>query len=779
MIRALFVLPLLTLFSLISISQNCNFSIDPGQDLVLCEPGEISLNATSTGTPLSISWSPQNLFSDATSLNTTATISGTTTLDLTVEILSEVNLVVNGDFSQGDTGFSSDYIYGTGGGVGLLSNEGQYAIADNAGDTHNHFDNCSDHTGGGNMMVVNASGLPNNIWCQTITVDPGADYDFSAWITSVTDENPAQLQFSINGSLIGNVFNASSNTCNWDQFSAQWNSGLSTSAEICIVNSNLTPNGNDFAMDDISFRQICVLNEQLEVTITELDASWINPGLFCENDIPVDPNSWLSPTAMTGGYWTINEMGASMFDPGYLGPGLHEVTYTVEAMDCSTSFSWTLGVAPFFEAGVPEAFSLCEGESVNILLSDLLTGESPDGNWLELSSNPSTGSAFNASTGTFNTAGQLPGTYLFEYSHETVDPCPASTAVVTVNIHSNPEVDAGEDQILDCFDPSAIIGDANANINLSYQWSNSNGSIPGATTPSLSVENEGNYTLLAIDPISGCSNTDQVAVISNIAEISMTAVTNPISCNATDDGIISITSISGGTEPYLFSIDGNNFTSTTEFTGLSAGNYTLTGVDAFGCETSLELSLEPSNQLTANLSASVSGSPVTITLGDSLTLNVLTNASPEKIDTIIWTPEILHCPGCFEITVAPTQSTTYSIFVIDESGCTASDEIQVIVQKDDNIYIPNAFSPNDDGINDIFYIHSAKGIEKVVDFVVVDRWGGLVFQNKDFLPNTSSGGWNGKYRGQLTAAGVYVYMAKIQLKDGSIITKMGEVSVLY
>lgn len=779
MIRALFVLPLLTIIPLFSFSQNCNFDIDPGQDVVLCEPGEISLSATSSGTPLAVNWSPQNIFSDATSLNTTATVTGTTTLELSVEVLSEVNLVVNGDFSLGDTGFSSDYIYGTGGGVGLLSNEGQYAIADNAGDTHNHFDNCNDHTGGGNMMVVNASGLPNNIWCQTITVDPGTDYDFSTWITSVTDENPAQLQFSINGGLIGEVFNASSNTCNWDQFSAQWNSGLSTSAEICIVNSNLTPNGNDFAMDDITFRQICVITEELEVTITELDASWINPGLFCENDAAVDPNSWLSPTALTGGNWAINEIGATMFDPGYLGPGLHEVTYTVEAMDCSTSFSWTLGVAPFFEAGVPEEMSVCEGESTNILLIDLLAGESPDGNWLELSSNPSTGNAFNASSGTFNTSGQLAGTYLFEYSHETVDPCPASNAVVTINIYPNPEVNAGDDQTLDCFDSSTIIGNANADMSLNYQWSDLSGTIAGATLPTLTVDSEGNYSLLATNPVSGCFNTDEVSVISNVSEISMTAETIPISCNATDDGIISLTSISGGTEPYLFSIDGENFTSATEFTGLSAGNFTLTGVDAFGCETSLELSLEPSNQLSANLSASISGSPVTITLGDSLTLSVLTNAAPEKIDTIIWTPESLNCPGCFEVTVAPTQSTSYSIFVIDDSGCTAVDEMQVIVEKEDNIYIPNAFSPNDDGINDIFYIHAAKGIEKVIEFIVVDRWGGLVFQNKDFQPNTSSTGWNGKYKGQLTAAGVYVYMAKIQLKDGSIITKMGEVSVLY
>lgn len=770
---------LLAIIPFFSLAQNCDFSIDAGSDMVICESGMVSLNASTSAIPLSVTWSPQGLFSDPTDLSTTANILNTTTLSLSVEILSEVNLVVNGDFSQGDTGFSSDYIYGTGGGVGLLSNEGQYAIADNAGDTHNHFDDCADHTGGGNMMVVNASGLPNNIWCQTITVAPGTDYDFSAWITSVTDENPAQLQFSINGSLIGDIFNASATTCSWDQFAAQWNSGIATTATICIVNSNLTPNGNDFAMDDISFRQICVLTDEVTVEVTTLYATWINPGLFCETDAPVNLNNWLSNIATTGGSWTINQISAVEFDPGSLGSGLHEVIYTVQATDCSESFSWTLGVAPYLEAGQAESMNVCQNENQNILLSDLLLGESPGGLWVEVSDSPSSGNAFNPNAGTFNTLGQPAGTYLFEYSHENIAPCPSSSATVTVTINPLPTAFAGPDQSLDCFNETVTLGASITNPELVFTWLAADGSVLGDGTSVLSVSNEGVYSLNVINAVTGCFATDEVTVSSNIADISLTASTTPISCNQTDDGAITIQSVSGGTGPYLFSIDGENFTSALAFPGLEAGNYTLTAIDAFGCETMLTLVLEPSSQLSAVLTASIPGDPVLISLGDSLTLSVLTNVVPEKIDTIIWDPFISQCTGCLEIVINPVTTTTYSVTISDDNGCTASDELTVVVEKEDDVYIPNAFSPNDDGINDLFYIHTAKGAVKVIEFIIVDRWGGLVFQNKDFPPNAPDGGWNGRHKGQLLNAGVYIYSVQIEMADGSVVKKMGEITLIY
>ena len=164
-------------------------------------------------------------------------------------------LVVNGDFSDSIAGFTSDYVYGTGGISGILQNDGQFAIATNPNDTHIDFDNYGDHTTGtGQMLVVNGAGAPNvSIWCQTITVLPNTTYFFSTWAATANWQSPAVLQFSINGDLMGSPFSLTSTTGVWSQFAESWFSGANTTATICIVNQNPAIGGNDFTLDDISF----------------------------------------------------------------------------------------------------------------------------------------------------------------------------------------------------------------------------------------------------------------------------------------------------------------------------------------------------------------------------------------------------------------------------------------------------------------------------------------------------------------------------------------------
>lgn len=169
------------------------------------------------------------------------------------------SLIINGDFEQGDVGFSTDYILGTGGTWGLLSDPGTYAVNTNPNNVHNNFYSCTDHTTSfGEMLIVNGADVANEkVWCQTVTVDPNKNYDFSAWVMSVENtSNPAELQFTINGVPIGSVFSPSSTSCDWGSFSEVWSSGSNTTAEICITNQNTTGGGNDFALDDISFRPI-------------------------------------------------------------------------------------------------------------------------------------------------------------------------------------------------------------------------------------------------------------------------------------------------------------------------------------------------------------------------------------------------------------------------------------------------------------------------------------------------------------------------------------------
>ena len=217
-------------------------------------------------------------------------INETTTFTLTVTATSEDNLISNGDFSGGDSGFSTDYFDGQAGcvhGAGYLGCEGAYNVLDDPSDGHTNFSACGDLSGDGNMMVVNGAGSLQEIWCQDVCVDPNSGYLFSAWATSVNPVSPAQLQFSIDGNLIGNTFELSGSLCNWEQFEAEWQASGETSVEICVTNQNTAPTGNDFALDEIEFFQVCSEVMEFTVTFSDVEIDYNDP----------EPISCIQPTS--------------------------------------------------------------------------------------------------------------------------------------------------------------------------------------------------------------------------------------------------------------------------------------------------------------------------------------------------------------------------------------------------------------------------------------------------------------------------------------------------
>jgi gliding motility-associated-like protein len=764
---------------------NCNVIVEAGPGAQLCEPGiEAPLTATVTGDYLSIAWTPADAVADPTSLNTTAVVEQTTTFTITARAVSDENLIVNGDFSLNDTTtFSSDYIYGTGGGVGLLSNEGQYAIAANAGSTHNHFANCSDHTGGGNMMVVNASGELNNVWCQTVQITPNTDYSFSAWVTSVVSQNPARLQFSINGGLLGSVFQASPITCNWNQFAEFWNSGSATTAEICIVNVNLTPAGNDFALDDIVFSPVCEITDELTVTVIDLNPSWVSPGDLCSDAPAIALDNLLTVESTPGGQWSIDGVPASTFDPSALSPGPHTVRYVLTLEDCIFEDIQTISVFTAPNSGQTlDAYMICSGESATVNLADLLAGEDTGGIWTEVSAVPSTGGAFNSGAGTFATTGQNAGIYDFEYRIAGQGPCADATTTVSVMLHETPVADAGEDKAVDCDVSEATLGGPATSIggNLSYEWIALNGSPIGQPdTRFITVDQPDTYVFTVTNIDNGCRSTDEVVLTSNIAEISAEALVSQVSCGGTNDGAIAVGPVSGGQDPYTFSINGGPFITQPQFTGLAPGAYTVAVMDVNGCETSLDLTLEAPAEVQVMLDAQTGGNPPVINLGDSLLLRVLVNIPQQNIDAVVWKPQIPGCDECLETYVRPGATETYSVTVFDINGCSGSALLTVFVEQRFNIFIPNAFSPNDDGINDLFMIQAGNEVESVISFNILDRWGNLVFQSADFQPNDPLHAWNGKVKGRRANPGVFAFFAEIKMKSGQIIIEKGEVNLLY
>lgn len=260
----------------IFIGINVFSQIDAGPDSAICIGETIMLQGSGPGM-YSYTWTsvPNDpTISNPNILTPTVSPSVTTVYTLEARSVGLSNLVSNGNFEQGNTGFTSDYTYSPG--PNGLWNEGTYAITTDASYNHNNFTCDYDHTSGsGNFMAVNGAGTPNVVvWSTTVSgIVPNTDYEFSTWVASLSPTSPAILQFRINGVLLGQPFNASNVTCVWKRFFETWDSGNSTSATISIVNQNTATNGNDFSLDDINFNKVTYYYDSCTVTVNDIPTS--------------------------------------------------------------------------------------------------------------------------------------------------------------------------------------------------------------------------------------------------------------------------------------------------------------------------------------------------------------------------------------------------------------------------------------------------------------------------------------------------------------------------
>lgn len=279
-------------------AQNCSFTITVPQDITICEPSSVELNGSISGQTLGFNWTSNYGYFNDIDLNPSVFVDKTTTFKLKAFSDPAVNLIVNGNFSAGNTGFNTDYNYMADipGYTQELWAEGTYSVVANPNWVHTHFAPCSDHTGGGEMMVINGAPTYSEVWCQTVSINPNTTYIFQAFATSVETTSPAVLQFSINGNLLGSPFNLSGGSCNWQEFYEVWESGGNTSAVICITNQNFEPSGNDFAIDDIFFGELCTDEKEFTVTLEEFQVTALPlPYLDCnypDGTIGVEPTPY-------------------------------------------------------------------------------------------------------------------------------------------------------------------------------------------------------------------------------------------------------------------------------------------------------------------------------------------------------------------------------------------------------------------------------------------------------------------------------------------------------
>ena len=214
-------------------------------------------------------------------------------------------------------------------------------------------------------------------------------------------------------------------------------------------------------------------------------------------------------------------------------------------------------------------------------------------------------------------------------------------------------------------------------------------------------------------------------------------------------GAIRILTTAGGIAPYTFDLSGGGFGNETEYTDLSPGYYTLTVRDANGCTFA-----ESATFFTPLIPEIELGPDLTVDLGESTRFQLQFNV---PLDTFIWSPlPGLSCYDCPQPDATPYHSTTYTLLVKAPGGCTDSDSVTVIVLDKRDVYVPNIFSPDDDGINEIFTVYGGPEVLTVRNLQVYSRWGELVFQRNGLAANDEQGGWDGTFRGKPLSPGVYI-----------------------
>ncbi len=183
------------------------------------------------------------------------------------------------------------------------------------------------------------------------------------------------------------------------------------------------------------------------------------------------------------------------------------------------------------------------------------------------------------------------------------------------------------------------------------------------------------------------------------------------------------------------------------------------------------------NVNTADLSVSFGGD-VTIERGDSIRLNP--SVSTTKNVVLSWRPSIaVPCKSCLDPIVSPKTTTVYELEARDTvNGCIRFDDIVVNVKTCVGVYIPNAFSPNDDGRNDYFTVYTAPCIKQVLVLSVYNRWGVLMFTRTNFEPNNDKMGWDGLVNGKPVPNDVYAFYIELEQKDSSTQRYRGDISVM-
>lgn len=464
---------------------------------------------------------------------------------------------------------------------------------------------------------------------------------------------------------------------------------------------------------------------------TTLDASWTVPPNPCEADAPIDLNTLI--TGDTGGTWSGTGVTGNLFDPAV---GSQSITYTVGTGGCQDVLTQMINVDVAPDPSWT-TLTLCTS-SAPVNLDGQITGTT-GGTW---SGTGMSGSVFDPFFGTQNityTATQGACTATSTQSITVVDPQVSITAV-----H------------VSCF--GLADGSLTANVtggsgNYSYLWNPS-----GQTTQTANGLAAGSYQVTVTDNDGGCSVTDTMTILEPAEiEVNLSALN---SC-APDLGSASVVA-SGGVGGFTYNWTPTGQTSANAV-NLDSAMHTVVVSDANGCST------------TDSILVQVFPAPVIVAMPDTTILypNCINLTATGGL-SYTWTPDDdFDCDtNCNTPQVCPTYAEQYCVEGTDANGCKNSDcvliDVEIICGE---VFVPSAFSPNNDGENDFECVYS--DCIDYFTFTIYNRWGEKVFETSDM--NIC---WDGTWKGKELNSAVFVYILDGYLIDGQTIQQKGNISLI-
>ncbi len=510
-------------FSLKLVGQ-CNFTVHAGPDVTVCNPGDVgTLSGRITGNPLDIEWVPADGLSNPKSPVTRVTVQGQAEYILKAKGLDPTNLIVNGNFNGGRSGFTTDYRVGSTPcyGLGYLDCEGTYDVINNPRLGHSGFAQCGDHTTGtGNMMVINGSANLQNVWCQRVAVMPSTEYIFAVWVTSVVSASPPILQVTFNGSPVGPTFNSSGNVCRWEKHEVTWNSGGASSAQICIINENLATNGNDFALDDISLQKICELRDTAVVNVEEIAIDIHDPEIVTCKKPKIKLNA--KGSTHRRGYtfqWTTTDgkivSGDKTLEPEIQGPGTYTLLVCNPVIPCCKEQSVTV------HGNInPPKITLSLRDSLGCGKSSVTIKTKIDNPDVDYEWKGPNGFEFRDKDPRVSAAGKY--VLRVEDGYE----CVSYDSIHVVEHKDNPKVDIFQNPI-DCRRDSAFLKVQSSVSGSSFEWTGPGGNTKGGDE--WVVTDSGRYVLRTSTPL-GCIRYDTIVVSKNINKPQLQYSTDTLNC---------------------------------------------------------------------------------------------------------------------------------------------------------------------------------------------------------------------------------------------------------